>query len=67
MKSKILRGMLLLATLMWLAILGLPLAAHEVKAPAPTAGLGTLEFPTSARSAQAQQDFVRAALLLHLF
>ena len=67
MKSKILRGMLLLATLMWLAILGLPLAAHEVKAPAPTAGLGTLEFPTSARSAQAQQAFVRAALLLHLF
>lgn len=67
MKSKILRGMLLLATLMWLAILGLPLAAHEVKAPAPTAGLGTLEFPTSAKSAQAQQAFVRAALLLHLF
>ncbi|HNV08572.1 MAG TPA: hypothetical protein PKO40_08725 [Dokdonella sp.] len=67
MKSKILRGMLLLATLMWLAILGLPLAAHEAKAPAPTAGLGTLEFPTSAKSAQAQQAFVRAALLLHLF
>lgn len=67
MKSKVLRGMLLLATLMWLAILGLPLAAHEVKAPAPTAGLGTLEFPTSAKSAQAQQAFVRAALLLHLF
>jgi len=67
MKSKVLRGMLLLATLMWLAILGLPLAAHEAKAPAPTAGLGTLEFPTSAKSAQAQQAFVRAALLLHLF
>lgn len=67
MKSKILRGMLLLATLMWLAILGLPLAAHEAKAPAPMAGLGTLEFPTSAKSAQAQQAFVRAALLLHLF
>jgi tetratricopeptide (TPR) repeat protein len=33
----------------------------------PISGLGSLEFPTSAGSAEAQAAFERAALLLHLF
>ncbi|MEZ5461871.1 hypothetical protein [Dokdonella sp.] len=58
------------AMLWFLITIGLgiaPLAAHEVEGHAPTAGLGTVEFPTSAKSAQAQAAFERAALLLHLF
>jgi tetratricopeptide (TPR) repeat protein len=42
-------------------------SAHEVDAPSPSAGLGALSFPTSARSHEAQATFVRGALLLHLF
>jgi hypothetical protein len=30
-------------------------------------GLGTATFPTSTRSAAAQEDFIRGLLLLHLF
>lgn len=41
--------------------------AHEHAAPSASPGLGTLVFPTSARSAEAQATFERAALLLHLF
>lgn len=41
--------------------------AHEVSSPSPTAGLGALVFPTSTKSAQAQAEFERGALLLHLF
>jgi tetratricopeptide (TPR) repeat protein len=41
--------------------------AHEVDAPSPSAGLGTLSFATSARSQGAQATFERGALLLHLF
>lgn len=50
-----------------LALWMTPLHAHEVKGPAPTAGLGSVEFPTSAKTEQAQAAFERAALLLHLF
>ncbi len=45
----------------------LPLSAHEVAGPSPSAGLGALVFPTSARIPEAQKTFERAALLLHLF
>ena len=41
--------------------------AHEHAGPSTGSGLGTLVFPTSARSAAAQATFERAALLLHLF
>ncbi|HPG94919.1 MAG TPA: hypothetical protein PLR28_10230 [Dokdonella sp.] len=43
------------------------LSAHEVQGPSPSAGLGALVFPTSANSHEAQAQFERAALLLHLF
>jgi tetratricopeptide (TPR) repeat protein len=53
-------------------ILGPALSAHERghthDLPSmPITGLGSLEFPTSAGSAEAQAAFERAALLLHLF
>lgn len=62
-----LRGMLVATILVLLVASAMPVAAHQVTTAAPTAGLGTLLFPTSAKSAHAQQVFVRAALLLHLF
>ena len=63
----------------WLALLvvvattlSLPVQAHERgrdrDQPAPgIVGLGSLDFPTSAGSIEAQTAFERAALLLHLF
>lgn len=60
-------GLPLLRIAFVLAFWVAPLAAHEVQGPAPSAGLGALEFPTSAKSEKAQATFVRAALLLHLF
>jgi tetratricopeptide (TPR) repeat protein len=62
------RRLLLIAASCW------PLFAfaHPANDPDTTAnlndpGLGTVNFPTSTRSAQAQQEFLRGMLLLHLF
>jgi tetratricopeptide (TPR) repeat protein len=42
------------------------LAAQRVE-PITIAGLGTVSFPTTTRSAQAESTFVRGVLLLHVF
>ncbi|MGB0134350.1 hypothetical protein [Dokdonella sp.] len=60
-------GLAMLQGALGLFIWATPSAAHDVKGPAPSAGLGALEFPTSSTSAQAQAAFERGALLLHLF
>jgi tetratricopeptide (TPR) repeat protein len=41
--------------------------AAQTPVPITIAGLGTLSFPTSTRSAQAESTFVRGVLLLHVF
>ena len=54
----------------WLPLLGLifTASAGAVATPAQTIeGLGTLSFPTSTHSPQAQAAFVKGMLLLHLF
>src|SRR4249919_880317 len=52
-------------------LLSAALCVGGATAPANAAqtipGLGTLTFPTSTRSAEAQTEFVRGMLLLHLF
>lgn len=52
-----------------LALSATPLSAHEddVRIAPPARVLGTISFPTSAKSADAQQAFIRGMLLLHLF
>jgi tetratricopeptide (TPR) repeat protein len=62
------RILLLLVASCW----SLSVAAHQGHdvEPLPSlndAGLGTVNFPTSTRSAAAQQEFLRGMLLLHLF
>jgi tetratricopeptide (TPR) repeat protein len=49
-----------------LVALALPLAGQTV-APTTIPGLGALTFPVSTASAAAREDFLRGALLLHLF
>lgn len=55
--------------LVWLlsASISLPARAQDDAQPQASAGLGTLVFPTSTRSSEAQVAFIRGALLLHLF
>jgi tetratricopeptide (TPR) repeat protein len=54
-----------------ISLLALPLwivaAAAQGRGPEAIKGLGTIAFPTSARSSAVQTDFVRGVLLLHLF
>jgi hypothetical protein len=52
-----------------LVLAAAPLGAHEeeTRVAAPARVLGTISFPTSAKSAEAQQAFIRGMLLLHLF
>ncbi|MEE9126788.1 MAG: hypothetical protein V3U11_06580 [Planctomycetota bacterium] len=54
-----LSSLLLLVSVSWLP-------AQE-RAQEPAQGLGRIQFPTSARSADAQEAFVRGVLLLHSF
>ncbi|HSE11131.1 MAG TPA: hypothetical protein VLB69_00735 [Rudaea sp.] len=57
----------LLALLLILVSTAVP--AHDEKSPhaKPVRVLGTIDFPTSARSPDAQRAFIRGVLLLHLF
>jgi tetratricopeptide (TPR) repeat protein len=52
-----------------IAVLGAGAMAHDARSPTarPVRVLGTIDFPTSAQSPEAQQAFVRGMLLLHLF
>ena len=53
--------------LAWVAIVSAAPAPAAWAAPQTVAGLGTVAFPTSAKSDAAQQAFARGLLLLHLF
>ena len=52
------------ALLIWCVV---SLAAARAQHAVTIAGLGTATFPTSTHSPEAQQDFMRGLLLLHLF
>ena len=62
------RRLLLIAASFW-SLAGIAHPAHDAEPGASLndAGLGTVIFPTSTRSAAAQQEFLRGMLLLHLF
>ncbi|HEX5759051.1 MAG TPA: hypothetical protein VF121_07635, partial [Thermoanaerobaculia bacterium] len=49
------------------AVLLLAAAPLPARAPAPPPSLGRTEFPTSARSAEAQRHFLRGVAALHSF
>jgi len=61
------RLLLILASFWSLAGIAHPAHDAEPEASLNDAGLGTVSFPTSTRSAAAQQEFLRGMLLLHLF
>ena len=61
------RLLLILASCWSLAGIAHPAHDAEPEASLTDAGLGAVNFPTSTRSAAAQQEFLRGMLLLHLF
>jgi len=58
-----------LLCLLMATMIGAGAVAHDAQAPGvkPVRVLGSVDFPTSAKSPKAQQAFVRGMLLLHLF
>ena len=63
------RGRLLWGLLAGCLVTSPGVPAHENEAAGPQTGrvLGSISFPTSTQSAEAQQAFIRGMLLLHLF